>query len=608
MGIIDRMAETQARFAATSPDATAQLAVPLTGKYKINRIYDLLASPEEAKLAEGGREFVEIVASMEPRQRLGLGNLLAEATGTTARAVRNSLHGMKYGYYLPNLPYLSYKALSLPVVSLATVGAARTLRATARTLKEAPKTFAAAVQDAFGIMPKGRVFGAAIKTPSGVTYSPAQVESLINQYGIGLSEVDTVRRASLADDLLRDAQLAAAGRGGKLAGAFSAKPWVKSFWLRYAEAVELSYRRAVFEGALANGVSPLEASDLARRSLFDYNEVPDVVRQQISTIFAGAATDYAVMNELVAQVVANPRVFTVAAKAKLAQQKDNDPYGFYGDKGLKALGIYPLPNKAGEAYVYGPEVPIFAPVEDALSLISGASKALATVYKAGKLLSQLDLSATVQEVGRVGLEGAQAAVDRYYPTVLRAFDTDTDTGVGKDSITRTNELSDEQFFWAALLAADIAERRGNPGIRAEVERLLDPQIVPPPPELAYVGKEGYKDKWLAQPTRGVPHLYAGVSAANHPIYEVFKPSPRGLSNIKAIRALMLPQAAESFIGPAVSIADAYYNAGGTVTVAPLFPSGLAGAAAQLAGLPPAPTPEQRRLEMEQGIRAVRESN
>jgi len=599
---LDDAATDASKIMLRNPDEAITRAVPFLGGGQVTRVYDTLASADEAKLAEGGREFVDMIASIEPAKRLGLGNLLAESTGWTARAMRNSLHGAKYGYYLPNLPYLAYKAAALPVVSLATIGASRTLGGLARTALKAPATFADAVRGAFGVVKtEGRALGAGITTPSGIRYTPAQIENLINQYGIGLSEIDVSRRAALADDLLRDARQTERGATAAAVGAFSPKPWAKSFWMRYAEATELSFRRSVFEGALANGASPAEASDLARRSLFDYQAVPDVVRETIGNILAGAATDYAVMQEFAISAVQNPTVFGRAAKAKLASQRQNDPYGYYGDKGLKSLGIFPVPNPVGESYVYGPEVPIFAPVEDALALVRSADKTITTIIGAYRLAKKLDAAATVEEIGRTGMEGATAAVERYYPQVMAAFEA-SNGAPSADGKPAKLTLDDNGLFWAALLAADIQERQGNPGLKATVYRLLDPEIVPPPAQFA-IQEPGYEDMWAIQPPGGIPHIYAGTYNGE-PVFKVYRPSKRGIANIKTIRALA-PKVLENAVGPAVALAEAKYAGG--VTTAPLFPTGVGPALGMYSGIvTPAPTPEQRRTAMEEGVRVVRE--
>ena len=58
-------------------------------------------------------------------------------------------------------------------------------------------------------------------------------------------------------------------------------PFARGFFLRTAESLELNFRKAVFEAALARGDAPQDAAELARRSQLDFTEVPDAVRVRL---------------------------------------------------------------------------------------------------------------------------------------------------------------------------------------------------------------------------------------------------------------------------------------------------------------------------------------
>jgi hypothetical protein len=69
-------------------------------------------------------------------------------------------------------------------------------------------------------------------------------------------------------------------------------PLNKGFFMRVAEALELNFRKSVFEMALARGDAPAEAAELARRSQFDYASTPDVIQQQIGQYIGSSAMLY----------------------------------------------------------------------------------------------------------------------------------------------------------------------------------------------------------------------------------------------------------------------------------------------------------------------------
>ena len=542
------------------------------------RVYDIGESTAELKLSEGGQEFVRVIQGIDVPGRLGVASLVEDLSSSMARAAKNSLRGMKYGYVLPNLPFLTGRLMSVPIISLATIGAENTLRAAGRQLNKTQAWM--------------RRTGVGLDTPSGVHYSPEDLEALVGQYGIGQTAVAQERLSSLADDLLRSATEASRGNAGKTAELLNPAPWKKSFWMRTAEAVENSYRRSVFEMALAGGSTPLEASLLARKSLFDYNAVPDTVKVSMGRYLASSSQTFSGLAELLETAIENPKYITRLVKAQSLRARAQDPYGLEGDKGLKTLGIITVGRPGEESLIYGPENPLMAPVEDTLSLLHAAN------FLVGKSFDLYDASKNMTPSGLVdaGFSGGRQvivdAVEDSANQVLDAYEA-FDQRISDDEEAGKivpGGVSDTRTFWAALLAADMAQANGYDGVWEETLRILDPVVVRPPKEFA---DPTSADHWIAQPPAGTPYISDGFNkTTNQPLYLVFKPSQRGLANLKIIRSLT-PEAFERAFGAGVALTGASIQSD-KVNAEAVLPTGAKGAAAVLFGEPAGPADELYR--------------
>jgi hypothetical protein len=138
------------------------------------------------------------------------------------------------------------------------------------------------------------------------------LEDLAEDYALGVSGVSTLeseRVGSLARDLQRAVQRRARGVGGvdMSAALDELDPFSRGFFLRTAEALELNFRRSVFEMALARGDAPQDAAELARRSQLDLTEVPDAVRARLGSMFAESAFLYRLGIEGMTAIAENPK-------------------------------------------------------------------------------------------------------------------------------------------------------------------------------------------------------------------------------------------------------------------------------------------------------------
>ena len=584
-------AEALRKVLATDP-AAAQVSSRLPISMEVGeryRVYDPVASHAERLLAESGEELAQIIESVPQQTRASVQEMAKSAFHfLTSTGRRNAVQRMKYGYIVPNLPYLGYRLLEAPIISLSTIGAAKTAGGLRQLLKR-------------------RLSGGGIETADGVRYSEKQLAELAEQYPLGISRVETERIGSLAGDMLRDAKKAArTGPAGKLLN-FAVEylnPLDRGFYQRTAEALELNYRRAVFESRLIAGDEPVIAARTARKSQFDYEEVPAPVREFVGRYLATASNYYKIMGELGRLIKDNPQAATAAMKTQRERAKIQDPFNLHGDKGLKSLGIIDLGE---DGSFYGPAVPFLAPVERTLAAMRGADVAVRGLKEAAQLVWSGDVEDAIWTVIEGGVPITRMLGDELLPGVWAAFeDVEAGSPYTTQDVGNAEPISDEKMFWAMALWAHHADPTREGGEWQAFERYMQPEMVPPPqgmghPELDYV--------WTKQPPGGVPHVFWGRDKDNLPLYYVLKPTDKGLRNIRRARtlapeqierALPLMAAMRGELRAARSGPDALY-------ISPLVPESVAGAAASAllapTGIPDTATGVRAQQE---AIRRVRE--
>jgi hypothetical protein len=474
-------------------------------------VYDVRQSHAEKVIADNGEEFAALLEAVSPRMRISAEQLVRDSAEYLLGGVaRNVQRNAKYGYVLPNLPFLSYRLMSVPIVSLTTIGQQATVGAADRLLKR-------------------RLFGGGLTTPEGIAYTGQQLAELGARYGIGYGAVSAERIGTLADDLLREARRVSAEARGPGADAVrkaleEVNPLARSFWTRTAEAVDVSYRQAVFEAQLLAGRTPAEAADVARRSLLDYDEVPDFLRDGIARYMATAAGNWALATEAVRALMNNPQAATAAAKALQAQTRAQDPWGLHGDRGLRSLGILETDDGA----FYGPEAPMFGAVETALGTVRRADELAGELRRQIDLARQDDAPATVVEAGaRI----TRTLADEALPAVVALADAAA-KGAGGEGLEGPSRATAEGQFWQAAMLAHHLDQDRSTGAWDQFLRIAKPIEVPPPKGLEHPRIPG---AWRAVPPGGQPHLLWGRDEDGLPVYKVFAPSEAGQRNLELIR-------------------------------------------------------------------------
>ena len=486
-------------------------------------------------LAENGEEFIKIVDSIPVRKRSSdIIQIAKDAARWSTQASKNTAQGLKYGYYAPNVPFLAGRLVSTPIIAAATIGAERALKSGMRL----PST----IRGTVGVVSK-----------NGVVYSPAEITKLVDRFGIGTTAVEVERIGSLANDLLDDAARA----GSKLPKQAlkrlnPANPALRNFWMEMAHKTELTFRQSVFEMALIEGASPARAAELARKSLFDYGAVPDAVRADIGKYLAGAAIQTSLTWEFVQAVVRNPSTISKAAKAHTALNRRIDSEGLYGDKSLKALGIWRTKINDRDALIYGPESPMMQPIENVLGLLYGVDRtAMGAAAIAKAVAGGITFKEGAISVGSKGKSVAKKLADNFVPEVIGAYELLTSNKDLEKTEPGVSSSGDDKLFWEALLIADLTDPSHDNGLWSGVISILDPVIVSPPSD--EYRHPTLPDYWIKQPPEGIPHIFFGTDEDGIPLYQAYKPSKRGVANLKSIRKITPATFTKAF-GVAASIA------------------------------------------------------
>jgi hypothetical protein len=510
------------------------------------RVYDPLSSQYEKVLADSGEEFAQFAETVEPRMRMPLleaAKSAVEFLATTGG--RNIYLKQKYGYVLPNIPYVAGKVVFPVVMSLVTSG----LRGTGEALDQVVRR---------------RFIGGPLYTKDGRVFTPEQLDELADTTGLGLTAVDTERVRSLAYDILKDAELAARQGEGAFKGllgsmAYEANPLTRAWGQRVAEAAEASLRRGVFEARLADGDTVSQAAEAARRSALDYSQVPGPVRDVLGRFIASAAQNWQLTVELARLAKENPaaaRVFYKSAQRKASEQ---DPYQVQGDRALKSLGLVGIDGK--DYYVPGLGTP-FAPIEVVIGGVKGANQILARLARASEARDVAQVQKGVMSaVFEGGTELLRDGIDATLPTIIDAIEA-YEAGSNEDKYASTDvpravPMGDTGTFWAAAAVAHHLDPDRSRGFWDGFVGVFQPEFIIPPADMAaYPGAKDIKRQYWKTRPEGMPYLVWGVDAdTGETVYKAMQPSARGEFNIRALRKLPLAEPAQKGLWYYASMAD-----------------------------------------------------
>lgn len=527
------------KFATRDPSLArvALRAIDPDQKWAV-RLYDPAASEIERKLSESGETLFAILAeSIDPRLRTDITSMIGQGRDwAITNMAKNLENAVKYGYYIPNIPYVTMKMFSVPIISMITSGLARTGAATDQLFRRF-------------------INGGGLQLPDGRYFSPEDLEYEYRFHGLGLTEVESARVGALADDLIRDAKLAAAAGKGPIArmkavALEAANPFSRTVGQRLAHAAELSFRRATFESRLLAGDSTEEAAEAARKSVLDYSASPDFVKNLIGKYVADASGTFQLAVELLAFASENTAVARTFAKANSERAKAEDPYGIHGDQALKSLGIIGI----GESTYYLPSIGrAYAPFELGLAAVRNGNQMVAGLRRAWELDGAEAESLMIGTVIEDGLALTRSGLNAVLPAISRSIDAAIEKVGGNEKymsndVPDATPMDDASAFWAAAVYAhhsDLDRKNGDWDFFLSV---FQPEFVlPGKGQEAFPGATDIRRReWAVRP-EGMPYLVWGQdSETGKTLYRAFRPSKVGLMNVQILRAFPGSKLAETF--------------------------------------------------------------
>ncbi len=500
------------------------LIFPVSRPLGTSRLMPGVDTEFEKVIADGGGEFLDVLNYVAPQHRPGLFELFTQSASYLLQQGQMGIRqAAKYGYAIPNIPFLIYKGLEAPFVAASQVGVATAAKGLANVAADT-------VRYAKNVLGRRNTTGGGLTTVDGVYYTPSDLAKLAEQEGLGYTAVESERVSLALTDMLSDLKRRLGTRGDKLLDTLN--PVTKTFWIRTAEAMERSFRTGVFEARLAMGDTVRAAGEAARKSLFDYDEVPELLRAGVlPQIFQGAAGSYKITSEMALLALKNPRAMGKYMRALDINRKNQDPLGLEGDAALLNLRI-PGTN------LYQP-VPGSAVIGRTVIAARHADNLVAGVRAARKAVAAKDPYTAMSEVGILaGLPFVYTVVDAAIGPVLDSFEAFE----GADpypTAGQARDVSDEKIFWAAALYAVNQDPTGMDGAYEDFRRFYDVKTVQPPPERAHPQMPRY---WAERP-EGMPYVFRGRTAPTErnpeglPIYEAIEMGPRGKRNLGIVRAI-----------------------------------------------------------------------
>ena len=483
------------------------------------------SSDVERKLAENAHELVTLLGSVKPRERAGLVDMAKDAMGYLMGDGRlNAIQHAKYGYGIPNIPFLVYKGLETPFMMAAQVGATQV----AQSLPRASRRL-------FEQMTRRHLTGGGLTTAEGIYYSPTELLKLGELEGLGITAMEAERLGSLADDILAAARRA----DPKIRPWSQMSPFQKGFWQRSAEAMERSYRQGLFEARLLAGDTPTEAAQVTRRAAMDYSEVPEVVNKYLGAVFQGAGTAYKLATSVVLAAAKNPQAVTVALKTMRENKRRQDPADLAGDASLINIMVgdgdrsayVPIP---GARWMLG----LLEAARHTNNLVVNLSEAYQAASESGESMPEVWWQEAGDDLGLLAYSLADPAIGGVLDA-LGEFETVSTMLPEKQQ----QQAQVDSTFWATMLWAHNADPQHAGAPWRRWETTFKPQIVPPPSGREVKGWPGY---WSSAPTKGQPHVFTGRTADRRPLYQVLEPSPAAARNVAALQA-MTPEQIERAI-------------------------------------------------------------
>jgi hypothetical protein len=465
------------------------------------------------KLATNAAELVPLLGKVEPRLRQSYAEMLKDALKYVAVPGRAALvQRAKYGYGIPNLPFLVYKGLETPFIAATQLGAARTLASLPR-----------AGRSLLQRLTRRHLTGGGITTAEGVYYSPEELLRLGELEGLGITAVEAERLSLLTDDILAAARRASP----EISVRSKLSPVQKGFWTRTAEAMEQSYRQGIFEAELIAGATPAQAAAAARKGALDYSEIPAPVQQFIEPMFPAASTAYKLASSVVIAGLQNPNKLNLALRALRENKRRQDPADLAGDSTISNLVV-----GEGDFSAYLP-IPGVSQLLTAVEVARHGSNLITDLAQAAAVARATGRSTPAVWLERAGDQTvplAWSVADAFFPPLLNAYrEFEAVSAALPEKQQRT--AREDAAMWAAAMWAHNADPEHDDVWRT-FEQVFQWREVAPPADYAS-HRPGY---WRAVPP-GTPHIAVRDVETGEPLYKVVELTDAGRENLALMTAL-----------------------------------------------------------------------
>jgi hypothetical protein len=206
--------------------------------------------------------------------------------------------------FMPAVPlarYIGLNILTAPLMMVGTLGGKYATEATGFAAREAGRRFVDTVSPR---APSDIIF----RDVYGKEWTQEGFDALCEAFNIYLSRAEVDQTANVFKTVQRDLRVFASKEG------VAKMPWYRQAlsymdWNREAPGMQFAVwtdsvmRRGAFAAALRDGHTPMEAAKLARASVLDYGEVPDVVKNSLNKYLLFATFRAASMGEIIRSVM-----------------------------------------------------------------------------------------------------------------------------------------------------------------------------------------------------------------------------------------------------------------------------------------------------------------
>jgi len=327
-------------------------------------------------LAAGTSSIADNLAAVRRNPEV-MGWLSSGIRGAANQVRSLSLSGMTAGVALPNPKFFAMNyfsagpmiAVTAPEVMARTVGAELGLPGTVRlhSVMAAAENPKIANEVAF-------------TSTNGVPYTNRQLADFLNNNYFGMTEKDFSLGTKIGEDVRIAVDAAPSGMKSDAAGALKDKTLRylningTNIYSRWANQVDINWRKQAFLNALQVGEAPNVAQRTASNAIFDYGRIPPALRQSVSKYISFMSFMAMSQAELLSTLV-RPAAMKNLTKTISVQRDLNRGYGEWeyssdADK-QRMYGVYVGQDDDKQpTYFVGPASPLMGPLVDTTQLVA----------------------------------------------------------------------------------------------------------------------------------------------------------------------------------------------------------------------------------------------